>query len=402
MPTSDLPLELWLEILSYLPRSTLHKMIGINRILFEIALDDIYEEVRFVCDDKDTRKTFKQLRHADISNRVRHLLIRPAFLPGLDEDVNASSATVQDRLSTTFTYMKNLRKLPSKTTIFDESLRDPAYEILDIAKRSIKFCQNLRELTIILRDHALTLSFMSFLNSMWNSDSIGPNLQKLSLETTLVKLPLLLNPLVKCSKQLSHLETFDLNIAVSRFQHTLTERDAAIHALESFLDAFNGTLTSLTISFSLQMVLRPFFEFLPHLPKLKKLELLVIFNVLTLDSPLGEHLAMFIAKHTEHLEHLVIKPHPRQVSLYASDETYSDWLSHDSIPDSAKGFAFPQLILPKLRILDVELRERYRFAGSQSRLLLPNLSGVAPKLTTLALTNVPLSFSRISHIIENL
>ena len=62
MPTSDLPVELWLEILTYLPRSTLHKLIGVNRTLFELALNDLYEEVRLISDDKDMDKTFKQLK----------------------------------------------------------------------------------------------------------------------------------------------------------------------------------------------------------------------------------------------------------------------------------------------------------------------------------------------------
>ncbi|KIM44158.1 hypothetical protein M413DRAFT_68076 [Hebeloma cylindrosporum] len=62
MPSSDLPLELWIEILSYLPRTALHRMIGVNRLLFELALNDLYEEVRFISNDKEMLKTFKQLK----------------------------------------------------------------------------------------------------------------------------------------------------------------------------------------------------------------------------------------------------------------------------------------------------------------------------------------------------
>lgn len=61
MPTPDLPLELWLEILSYLPRSTLHRMIGVNRTLFELALDEKYEEVMFLADNTEMAKMFRQL-----------------------------------------------------------------------------------------------------------------------------------------------------------------------------------------------------------------------------------------------------------------------------------------------------------------------------------------------------
>jgi len=61
MPTPDLPLELWLQILSYLPRKALHSMIGVNRMLFELALDEKYEEVRFIADNTEMAKIFRQL-----------------------------------------------------------------------------------------------------------------------------------------------------------------------------------------------------------------------------------------------------------------------------------------------------------------------------------------------------
>jgi hypothetical protein len=59
----DLPLELWFHILSFLPRGYVRKMIGINRMLFEIAMDDIYKEVRFISDGRHMITTFKQLKY---------------------------------------------------------------------------------------------------------------------------------------------------------------------------------------------------------------------------------------------------------------------------------------------------------------------------------------------------
>jgi hypothetical protein len=65
--TPDLPVELWLKILSYLPRSAQRKLLGVNRFLFELALDDIYEEVRFIVDDKQMEKTFLQMESVILS-----------------------------------------------------------------------------------------------------------------------------------------------------------------------------------------------------------------------------------------------------------------------------------------------------------------------------------------------
>ena len=68
MPASDLPPELWSEIVSYLPKGDLRKMLGVNRFLFELALNDIYEEVRFTSDDKNMERIFEQLRCANYRN----------------------------------------------------------------------------------------------------------------------------------------------------------------------------------------------------------------------------------------------------------------------------------------------------------------------------------------------
>jgi len=58
----DLPVELWLEILSYLPRTSLHKLMGVSRVLFELALDDIYQEIEFFDGENGTRKMFSQMQ----------------------------------------------------------------------------------------------------------------------------------------------------------------------------------------------------------------------------------------------------------------------------------------------------------------------------------------------------
>lgn len=40
--TRDLPVELWLEILSYIPASHVRKLLGVNRFFTEMVLDEIY------------------------------------------------------------------------------------------------------------------------------------------------------------------------------------------------------------------------------------------------------------------------------------------------------------------------------------------------------------------------
>jgi hypothetical protein len=59
--THDLPPELWVEIVSYLPKGSVWKMIGINRLLFELGMTELYEEVRLLGCDKAGYKTFEQV-----------------------------------------------------------------------------------------------------------------------------------------------------------------------------------------------------------------------------------------------------------------------------------------------------------------------------------------------------
>ncbi|PPQ63643.1 hypothetical protein CVT24_004417 [Panaeolus cyanescens] len=53
LPT--LPVEIWIQILSYLPPRTVRKLITINRCLFQLALDDIYGQIDVMFDDEKTR-----------------------------------------------------------------------------------------------------------------------------------------------------------------------------------------------------------------------------------------------------------------------------------------------------------------------------------------------------------
>lgn len=59
---NELPFELWLEILSYLPQGFHRRLIAVNRALFEYALDEIYKKVELVHDDENTLFTFTRLR----------------------------------------------------------------------------------------------------------------------------------------------------------------------------------------------------------------------------------------------------------------------------------------------------------------------------------------------------
>jgi len=315
----------------------------------------------------------------------------------MDETVSGSA---HKRSKSGFTYLKNLTRKPS-SILSSQDPHNPAQVILDAAKASLKCCLNLHEVTIILHDHAPTPSFTTFLNSQWASKSIGANLRRLSIDTTAAKMPLLLKPLVRNASTLTNLEEVDLGFAVSRFVPTQTERFLASQALTSFFYTFRRALTSLALSSSIIFDLASLFESFPRFSKLKKLELLIIFNVQTF-SHTG-YLSQFIAKHELTLEHLIIKPRPRHVSFEHSDDTYSVWLYHGNTQASEELVSFSQLRLPKLRTLEVGLRDmRHHWSEVSSRPVLAKLASITPNLTSLILTDVFLNFERLSYILAGL
>ncbi|KAJ7577431.1 hypothetical protein C8J56DRAFT_1031456 [Mycena floridula] len=72
--STDLPVELWLHILSFLPPHFVKRLIGVNRVLFNLAQDDIYQEMRL---GEDWQSEFAKMSASDImiARRIQHLHI---------------------------------------------------------------------------------------------------------------------------------------------------------------------------------------------------------------------------------------------------------------------------------------------------------------------------------------
>ncbi|KIM44164.1 hypothetical protein M413DRAFT_443202 [Hebeloma cylindrosporum] len=409
MPTHDLPLELWLEILSYLPRSTLHRMIGVNRILFELALDEKYEEIKFMADTTEMGYMFRQLEQsASIARRVKRLVIRPTFLPAMDIDYVENA--VSSKLPAKANFLNCFR---SSTVHIEEPFvakkEDSTEEILRSGKRALKCCSNIQELTVVLHDHTLTSSFSSFLSSLWKADSIGPRLRKLHMHMTLSKFPIFLNPLINSPGHLRNLDAFSIDFAPSRFdvafdyeQSKEAARDSyrALAPLRSFCWSLKQSLTAISISSHNTHDFATFLNDLPpHFPNLKKVELLAIFS---LEAHQIAPLFRFLSDHSAQLEEVMIKPYPRQISFNHSDDSYAAWIS-DCVPNG-----FGTLVFPQLATFAVGLREHpkrhpdwSRWAGRNAKPV-PNLSVMAPKLTRFIMNDLALSFERLSDILGTL
>jgi hypothetical protein len=58
---ANLPYEVWLQIVEHLPGGSPEELLGVNHILFEIAMDDRYREVEIIHSDKKTLWTLFRL-----------------------------------------------------------------------------------------------------------------------------------------------------------------------------------------------------------------------------------------------------------------------------------------------------------------------------------------------------
>ncbi|KDR72827.1 hypothetical protein GALMADRAFT_142557 [Galerina marginata CBS 339.88] len=414
MAAPDLPIELWLEILQYLPRSALHGMLGLSRVLFEVVMNDLYEEIRFISDDKAMLKTFDQMKFAGIASRVRRLLIQPAFLPALEERTGLLPK-VQDRLSSRWWFNKPLRISPARPVVTFNPLGTP--EELEVSRNkalraatgALALCHNLQTVTIVLYDHTATPQFNLFLDSLWQSPTIGvSNLRSLSIRTTPAKLPRLLLPLVESSKMFVNLEEVTFDITPSRLELAGNDHNRAVDALKSFFKAFGNNLIAVNLSSTRLHLVESVLGSMQPLLRLRKFELLTSLSSKQRWQP--ENISKFIANHASVLEHLTIKPYARRTVYHESDITYARWIN-PGINDATRPSAFAGVVFPKLKSLDVGLRDPSETApytwppalpSRSHSSLLPNPSIFAPNITSLTLTDVSLSFPRIRDLVNQL
>ncbi|KJA16056.1 hypothetical protein HYPSUDRAFT_91565 [Hypholoma sublateritium FD-334 SS-4] len=391
MPASDFPPELWSEIIDYLPRGDLRKMIGVNRFLFELALNDLYEEVRFTSDDKHMSRVFEQLSHPNICTRTRRLLVRPTFLPTLEENCEIS---VGELLSVKVS--SYLSRIGEKFPLERFTITKPQ-GIFPRAQKVVRSCVSVNEVTIILHDQALTLQFMAFWDSLWTARSLGPNIRKLSIDTTVAKLPFLLNSIFRRKKVISELEVFNITISSTRLGVDSAMWDAASASLVSFLSAFKHSLTSFTFSSLLDRDISNLFASFPHLQRLRAFEFLSVFNAAVFSTP--ESLTDFISMHANTLNNLVIKPHARSVTLHKSDVSYTAWLS-SAVTERKSDSGFSSLSLPQLRTLDLGLGEYWNEFGTGRQYPLPDFARITPNLTSLSLADTKLSNESVIALLD--
>ncbi|TFK38338.1 hypothetical protein BDQ12DRAFT_108734 [Crucibulum laeve] len=417
----DIPGELWLEILAYLPAEYLWKMIGVSRFLFETAMNQRFNEVTFYADDKAMTERFQQLNKGH-THRVLSLIISPSFLPKMQEikapPILASTPIFSSKSTSIFSRFKRSkaqhnprlyllprcrimpRFLPlryegnftkhSSQSITEETphMKQYARDLFHPLQDALKSCSNLSELEVRIHDVEVITPLIDLMHSVWFS--ISSNSQKLVVDVTLDKLSLMPSASNGQGGLFSNLRTLDITLAPSRYKMTVQRCIKAQEVLSALLDYSRNTLQSLSLSTPALMDFILIFDRAGHLPELREFKLYMTLNESSLSD--STSLTRFIQANRDNLEHLTIQPRPRCQIVGAIDPTLMFWLQSE----------FTGLSMPKMRSLKISTHSYWSQLSNKPKpsLDLPNFRLVGTHITTLVLSDIFLSFDALSRLVE--
>ncbi|KAF9467636.1 hypothetical protein BDZ94DRAFT_1248606 [Collybia nuda] len=258
----DLPLEVWLQIISLNPLRETRKLLGVSRVLFEYVMDDIYREVMLIPSDHSgpNLKTLFQISQPSIACRIEYLYIQPQFALSSLVHVN---------------------------------------KLIQRALDAIVHFKGVRELYLHLHDLPTVPSFSTFLKHMWST--LGPRLQRLTINTTWAKLPVLLESIPSSVT----LKLEELTVRLVATESALPRHHRKVFkSILTLIATHRETLQILRMSSFEQMDMSLFLSKLGHFPRLKKLCIFFTLSSRTLSNP--KALSYFLDTHRETLEHFCI------------------------------------------------------------------------------------------------
>ncbi|KAH6904871.1 hypothetical protein BKA70DRAFT_1294034 [Coprinopsis sp. MPI-PUGE-AT-0042] len=177
MPVPDLPVELWMQIVLHLTPNDATKLMGVNRTLFQLALDFKYKELCLLGTSPDQVRSLERLGDKAISHRVRD------FFPQL---------YAYGRSTGRSSYV-----IPFSGT--------PVTQFLKKLAKQLAHCSNVRKVTITSSNHPILPAFEGFLSSLWKT--LGRQLLTLSVRVRHEDYKLLLTP---ARGKLANLQILDI------------------------------------------------------------------------------------------------------------------------------------------------------------------------------------------------
>ncbi|KAJ8456035.1 hypothetical protein ONZ45_g18824 [Pleurotus djamor] len=311
----DLPAEIWLRIVSYIPPKELNKLYPLNHLFREIVENHRYDNLSLRCFTNDTVRMLKNSRFPGVAQRVHSLEIHlRAFvrLAEFDEmhprwQTNLQSAFMSLRWIIDHANRRDPLAVTSKTIPqITDYLLTAAQEMVNI--HSCHFA--------LLPGRALE-SYVAFLRRLWSI--LSPRVHRLTIEAPGSGLHLL--PSVFC-----HLHRLEhLSISLHSNPNRWTKEYVA--SLTTFLNNASETLHSLTLTSSPSTPIpeyRFLFEQLNRFKRLKRFNLDIPF-----DGVVGPSVIQFLNKHADTVKEVSLNPD-------TSEDSHIIPLSRLDIPELQK------------------------------------------------------------------
>ncbi|CAA7263761.1 unnamed protein product [Cyclocybe aegerita] len=353
MLSTNCPVEVWLEILTYLPRTSLLVTCTLNKLFFDLSLNQLYEEIILDSGDSMIKERFEIAMRVliNVANHVRRLTVLPARL---NDSLKPTSSNRQ------ITFLNCLCHLEDLRCDFAGSPRNSfrqATRFLDVSTSDSPICLiNLQELTVTLSSWLQSQSFFNFYNTMWEKKCIGPNVQKISIEAPPLDLQFLITSMLRygCTvlKNVTH-----ISLHLRRSPYTTTSDKNQVYAsLTKLMNLLGASLRSLSLSsadpnidFSVNLTS------LPRLRGLQNFEYRCPFHASSLVDM--TKLTEFIGKYSTQQSQLVVIPSMMREwgedDGHPAGESYSKWITSTDSRDVKLPLqiGLSHLVLPALRYL---------------------------------------------------
>ena len=320
---------------------------------------------------------------------MKHFYFRPAFLPGIDE----VELEEEEALVTSFSWLKTLHlRTPKPSLEGGAPSATSGGDVLQQAADAMALCPNLCEFTLILHDHFITAALRKFLTTFLRT--MGKNLQKVTISTTIAKIPDILGSISASTSDGLNLASMDLTISDSRFKASQDggAKIAATRAIVATVHRFKGTLNHLVLSSTnFDYDMSPLLKDLGFLPKLSKFEIWLFVADKTLSNN-GDGLTTFLGSNAESIEHILIRPRPKVETFNPPQNRYTEWLTT----------GFSQLCLPRVHTLDLGLLINWghTYYPDIQETQLPELTSILPNLRSLDVSALLLSTKGLKYVLE--
>ncbi|KAG7091038.1 hypothetical protein E1B28_010098 [Marasmius oreades] len=293
----SLPQDIWLHIASFIPPLQLEDLYSVNHILFNLAMDQRYQQISLSYLTRKTVRIMERIRDPVIAERVRILYLHPHFVKEvLQKDSSPSNSTILSRLGDFAYHIRDQRLFGRYRS------RSPLFRFKTFDEFSLFMANTLSSLPNLVDLHVAWSGLPTIADSPVPiiSSAFGPNLRRLWLELSLEKLGLML-PKFSCLPDLEELDLF------LRIDHELDPKhyDNILIRFARIVNSLHRTLRKFAIQLWEPIDLSPFFSSLRRLRGLETISLSIPVGNPHLGDP--DAVTDFLNLHSASLRSLTIR-----------------------------------------------------------------------------------------------